>query len=208
LTSANLVSNRAQLRKRLRQQRRALSAKQQRLASEQLARTLLSSPLLFRAKRIAIYLAADGEIDPATFAHKAQQRGKRIYLPSLHPVRKGHLWFGPLQGQRVKNQFGMWEPAPRSCVMLSARELDAVLMPLVGFDDQGGRLGMGGGFYDRTFAYKQVSWMNTQASVMRPKLIGLAHHFQQVTSLPIEPWDVPLQAIATDEQIRVFTVGV
>ncbi len=208
MTSANLVSNRAQLHKRLRQQRRALSPQQQRLASEQLARTLFSSPLLFRAKRIAIYLAADGEIDPAVFSRIAQQRGKQIYLPSLHPVRKGHLWFGPLQGQRVKNQFGMWEPSPRSCSMLTARELDVVLMPLVGFDDQGGRLGMGGGFYDRTFAYKQTAWMKTQDGRMRPKLIGLAHHFQQVTSLPIEPWDVPLQAIATDKQISVFAAGV
>jgi 5-formyltetrahydrofolate cyclo-ligase len=75
-----------------------------------------------------------------------------------------------------------------------------VLLPLVAFDPQGGRLGMGGGYYDRTFAF-----LNGQKGGQKPKLIGLAHHFQQIPKLPIESWDVPLNAIVTDEQvIQIF----
>src|SRR5690606_40461575 len=72
-------------------------------------------------------------------------------------------------------------------------------LPLVAFDARGNRLGMGGGFYDRTFARAP------RARTLRPRLVGLAHHFQQVASLPAEPWDIPLDAIATDATDRKST---
>jgi 5-formyltetrahydrofolate cyclo-ligase len=74
--------------------------------------------------------------------------------------------------------------------------LDLVLTPLVAFDAQGHRLGMGGGFYDRSFAYllRHSRWL-------RPRLIGLAYDFQRQTRLPHQPWDVPLHAIATDHRL-------
>ena len=76
--------------------------------------------------------------------------------------------------------------------------LDAVLFPLVGFDETGGRLGMGGGFYDRTFAFSRIR------PCMAPKLVGLAHDFQRVEQLPIEPWDVPLHGVVTDKRCYRF----
>lgn len=92
----------------------------------------------------------------------------------------------------VCNRFGIPEPR-RSQRRLPPWLLQLVLMPLVGFDKRGGRLGMGGGFYDTTFAFKH------QKMGARPTLIGLAHACQEVESLPLAHWDVPLNAIATDK---------
>jgi 5-formyltetrahydrofolate cyclo-ligase len=84
---------------------------------------------------------------------------------------------------------------------MSAQLLDVVLMPLVGFDRTGARLGMGGGFYDATFAFKQKLSTGSKTSTGKPALIGLAHACQQVESLATDTWDIPLFAIATDKEI-------
>lgn len=191
---------RSELRKLLRRQRRTLSFEQQHQASEQLALNLLKHPDLQRARHIGIYLANDGEIDPQLYVDLGRRRGIQFYLPTLHPIYPGKLVFSPFDEgvELVANRFGIPEPPfPRSR-QRPAWALDAVLFPLVGFDEQGGRLGMGGGFYDRTFAFSRIR------PAMAPKLIGLAHDFQKVRSLPIEPWDVPLHGVVTDDACYRF----
>ncbi len=98
----------------------------------------------------------------------------------------------------VTNRFGIPEPDTRHGAHRARRQatwtLDVILLPLVGFDDDGQRIGMGGGFYDRTLAF-------TQRPGPRPRLIGLAHDCQRVTRLPVAPWDVPLDAIVSDRRI-------
>lgn len=188
--------SRTELRKHLRRKRRSLSFEQQQQASEQLALNLLKHPDLHRARHIGIYLANDGEIDPHLYIDLARRKGVHFYLPILHPVYPGKLVFSPyFDGIRLSaNRFGIPEPPfPRSR-RRPAWALDAVLFPLVGFDENGGRLGMGGGFYDRTFAFSRIR------PGMAPKLIGLAHDFQKVRELPIEPWDVPLHGVVTDKR--------
>ena len=188
--------SRTQLRKQLRAKRRALSVEQQQQASEGLALNLLKHPALHRARHIGIYLANDGEIDPQLYMDLARRRGINFYLPILHPIYPGKLVFSPyFDGvQLTANRFGIPEPPfPRSR-RRPPWALDAVLFPLVGFDEQGGRLGMGGGFYDRTFAFSRIR------PAMAPKMIGLAHEFQKVAELPIEPWDVPLHGVVTDKR--------
>lgn len=187
--------SRTELRKHLRRKRQSLSFEQQQQASEQLALNLLKHPDLHRARHIGIYLANDGEIDPHLYIDLARRKGIHFYLPILHPVYPGKLVFSPyFDGIRLSaNRFGIPEPPfPRSR-RRPAWALDAVLFPLVGFDENGGRLGMGGGFYDRTFAFSRIR------PGMAPKLIGLAHDFQKVRELPIEPWDVPLHGVVTDK---------
>ena len=187
--------SRTELRKHLRRKRRSLSFEQQQQASEQLALNLLKHPDLHRARHIGIYLANDGEIDPHLYIDLARRKGIHFYLPILHPIYPGKLVFSPyFDGIRLSaNRFGIPEPPfPRSR-RRPAWALDAVLFPLVGFDENGGRLGMGGGFYDRTFAFSRIR------PGMAPKLIGLAHDFQKVRELPIEPWDVPLHGVVTDK---------
>lgn len=195
MNSEAMISDRVSIRQHMRQQRMALSPEQQLLNARNLCQQLLSFPGLQRAQNVAVYLANDGEIDPIVFASKQLYRGKTCYLPSLHPLKKGHLWFADYTSPRVKNRFGIEEPNPKHCAMLNPKQLDIVLLPLVAFDQDGGRLGMGGGFYDRSFEFL------TNSLTGKPKLIGLAHHFQQVTKLPTESWDIPLHAIVTDKEI-------
>jgi len=198
--AGNDRASRRQLRQTLRQKRRSLSFEEQRQASERLALNLLRHPDLHRARHIGIYLANDGEIDPSLYIDLARKKGIRFYLPILHPIYPGKLVFSPYYDgvQLTANRFGIPEPPfPRSR-RKPAWALDAVLFPLVGFDETGGRLGMGGGFYDRTFAFSRIR------PCMAPKLVGLAHDFQRVEQLPIEPWDVPLHGVVTDKRCYRF----
>lgn len=194
--SSDFNSNdRNSIRQFMRQQRNAISDQQQLEAAKRLSQQILSQPWYQRANNIGVYLANDGEIDPIVFTTKALYRKKACFLPSLHPLKKGQLWFGDYQGPMTNNKFGIAEPDPKRNNMITAKQLDVVFMPLVAFDNQGGRLGMGGGFYDRTFKFLK------QSQNQKPKLIGLAHHFQQVHKLPIESWDIPLSTIITDKGI-------
>jgi len=188
------------LRRQMRRQRRALSYEQQQQASENLALNLLKHPSLHRARHIGIYLANDGEIDPHLYIDLARRKGIQFYLPILHPIYPGKLVFSPyFDGvELTANRFGIPEPPfPRSR-RRPPWALDAVLFPLVSFDEEGGRLGMGGGFYDRTFEFSCIR------PAMAPKLIGLAHDFQKVASLPTKPWDVPLHGVVTDRRCYRF----
>ncbi len=182
--------NKRELRRQMRQQRRALDPLAQRRAAEGLRRSLGRSMLFRRARHIAFYLARDGEIDPAPLLALAARLGKHCYLPVVAGQR---MWFAGYQpGDRLHpNRFGIPEPRLLRGGHFPANRLDLVLTPLVAFDRQGGRLGMGGGFYDRSFAFKR-------RQPGRPALVGLAHQFQEVARLPVEPWDIPLAAIATD----------
>lgn len=187
------MNNRQQLRQSMRARRRALTPVQQTQASQNLLKSLRLSHDFLRARRVALYLANDGEIDPMVVAMSLWRRGCEVYLPVLHPVRKGWLVFvrytpdTPLR----PNRYGIAEPVYTPGTSLVARFLDVVCLPLVAFDEHGNRLGMGGGYYDRTFAF-------TQRPGKHPRLIGCAHECQRVDSLKAAAWDIPLSAIATD----------
>ncbi len=186
------------LRQQLRNRRRALSRAQQWFAAKVLVKHLRSHPVFLRSQRISFYMADDGEIDPVLLMKMAEHMGKQCYLPVLHPLQPGMLWFSPYRegDSLIQNRFGLAEPAAGNKIIPSWT-LDLVLMPLVGFDDQGHRLGMGGGFYDRTFAFKQ----NSVSRPKTPVLMGLAHHCQKVEALTCESWDIPLDYIVTDQAV-------
>ena len=187
-----LTPSRQQLRQAIRQQRRALTVAQQHHAAQQLARRLKSLLICRQAQHIAIYLPADGEISLIPFAEMMQAAGKKLYLPIINPANKRLLFARYQQGDAlIKNRLHIWEPKIKR--LRPSWALDLVLMPLVAFDAQGNRLGMGGGFYDCTFA-------NKGKYSFGPRLIGIAHQLQQVAQLPIEPWDVPVSGVATDQQ--------
>ncbi|WP_298445677.1 5-formyltetrahydrofolate cyclo-ligase [uncultured Ferrimonas sp.] len=190
------MQQRQQLRQQLRQARRSLSHEQQRAAAINLAAHLPDNSLLQHASHVALYLAADGELDPHLLAEILHARGKTLALPVIHPFHPHQLLFQQyLPGMAMRpNRFGIDEPRLDKSALVPLFELDVVLMPLVGFDLHGNRLGMGGGFYDRTLA--------GLAATQRPTLIGLAHEVQQVDRLPDKPWDIPLDAIATATMLR------
>ena len=186
---------RPQLRRLLRNARRALTPLQQRQAAVGLYRQLAQHPLFRRARHIALYLPNDAEIDPHLLMREAQRRGKHTYLPVLKAWPRTSMVFQRFeQGERLRrNRFRIPEPVINRKRQRSIRALDLILLPLVGFDEVGGRLGMGGGFYDRSLAYqaRRKSWM-------KPSLLGLAHECQKVEKLAQASWDVPLQGTVSD----------
>lgn len=188
---------RKNLRLELRARRRALNPTQQAQASAWALRYLTKLPQVMRAQHVALYMANDGELDPQVIATQLWKMGKRCYLPVLRPDKERTLWFVEIQPdtQLAPNRFGIPEPDHHTNHKLPAHLLDIVLMPLVGFDRTGARLGMGGGFYDTTFAFKQ------QKPKGKPYLIGLAHACQEMDSLETASWDIPLFAIVTDKEI-------
>ncbi|WP_191236431.1 5-formyltetrahydrofolate cyclo-ligase [Cobetia marina] len=194
------AADRRALRRLLRQRRRQLTAPERRNAEQALLRRLKRLPELLRARDIALYLPNDGEIDATRLCRWLQRRGARVYLPVLRPFAVNSLWFVRYDDHTplVSNRFGIAEPDTRFGAhkgrRLPAWALDIVLMPLVGFDEAGARIGMGGGFYDRSFAF-------TRRAGPRPRLIGLAHHCQKVPALPVQAWDIPLDAIVSDREI-------
>ncbi|SDH67979.1 5-formyltetrahydrofolate cyclo-ligase [Pseudomonas flavescens] len=187
---------RAQLRRILRQQRRRLAPVAQRHAARALYRQLAHHPLFRRARHVALYLANDGEIDPHLLIAAAHRRGKRVYLPVLKSWPRTSMVFQRIDaGERlVGNRFGIPEPRRHGRRQRKVWTLDLILLPLVGFDRHGGRLGMGGGFYDRSLAYR-----TRRSCWQKPTLLGLAHGCQQVDRLPVAGWDIPLDATVTDD---------
>lgn len=183
-----------QLRRKLRQQRNSLSLREQHRREQQLCQRLLSLPELKNAQHIAAYWPANGEISTLSALKQWQQAGKNVYLPKILPQRQ--MQFVPFTQQTafLKNHYGILEPQSRQ--RISPQRLDVVLLPLLAFDQQCNRLGMGGGYYDRAFAF-----MQQQAWRKRPYLIGVAHDFQQVDRLSCDPWDVPLTMVVSNNKV-------
>jgi 5-formyltetrahydrofolate cyclo-ligase len=188
----------AALRRWLRAQRRSLSGSQQRNHAQALRRRLGRHPAFLGARRVGIYWPADGEIDPRPLLDLARARRKRWHLPVLCPHPHPRLWFltfRPDEPMRP-NRFGIPEPTRRNRRLRVALTLDLLLVPLVGFDAECHRLGMGGGYYDRTLSY-----LSHRDHWRRPRLIGLAHECQRVAALPVRPWDIPLDFVVTEREV-------
>ncbi|AZF23972.1 5-formyltetrahydrofolate cyclo-ligase [Pseudomonas sp. R3-52-08] len=189
--------SRPQLRRMLRNARRALTPREQRQAACGLYRQLAQHPLFRRAKHISLYLPTDGEIDPRLLLRAAQRQGKATYLPVLSAWPRTKMVFQRVRpgDKLLPNRFRILEPQANARRQRKVWALDLVLLPLVGFDNEGGRLGMGGGFYDRSLAYlaRRKNWR-------KPTLLGLAHECQQVDRLAQASWDVPLAGTVTDKQ--------
>ena len=187
---------RSALRLSMRQKRRALSTIEQRTAAKRLAEQVRAMQAFARAKRVAVYLASDGEIDLTPLIDLCWSLGKSVYLPVLHPVRHNRLWFTPYKRETrlSPNRYKILEPALKR-PGAPAWAMDLVLMPLVAFDAEGNRMGMGGGYYDRTFAFTL-----RRLGLKGPKLVGMAHDFQRVEKLHLAAWDVPLKGVVTDQK--------
>lgn len=193
------MTSRQQLRQHIRSLRRSLSAAQQQQASLDLVQQLLRRPELQQALHIALYLTNDGELDTTPLIQALWQQGKTLYLPLLHPVVPGYLVFQLYSPDTVlkPNQFGIGEPELNCSLLCPVDQLDLIFTPLVAFDAQGQRLGMGGGFYDRTLS-------QLKSDAKKPALIGLAHDCQQVEAVPTEAWDIPLPMICTPSKFLCF----
>ena len=196
----NQVGGKSALRKRLRRRRNALALADQMRAGCNLAERIKTLPAFRRSTRIALYLANDGEIDPAEIVKWCHKHAKQCYAPIIMGGRRSPLGFAEItpRARFRNNRFGIAEPTLPAEGLIGARELDLVLMPLVGFDRHGNRIGMGGGFYDTTFGFKKTSPLSFPGL---PRLVGLAHEIQRIDKIDAENWDIPISAVVTDRRI-------
>ena len=192
--SSPSMLQRQEIRQQVRHLRRAMPDEQQAQAAEQLAELALNYAPVTAARNIALFLSVDGELNTRPLIARLWHLKKAVYLPVLHPFSPGNLLFlryspdTPL----LPNKLRIPEPPLDIRQLITLDQLNLMLVPLVAFDQHGQRLGMGGGFYDRTL-------QNWRQHGFLP--VGLAHDCQQVDSLPVAEWDVPLPAVMTPSKL-------
>ena len=189
------MNARSTLRKRSRALRSALGARVRRDASLAICRRLRASPLFCAARHIGFYWPLGEEVDLRDLLGVALRRRKRCYLPVMRA--DGRLWFVRYRPgtELLNSRHGIVEPrySPRDA--LAPERLGVVFVPLLAFDRHGMRLGTGGGFYDRSFAFKRTS------NNANPKLVGVGFACQEAEALAREAWDVPLAWVATEKEL-------
>jgi 5-formyltetrahydrofolate cyclo-ligase len=183
--------NKHQLRRAMRQRRAALSSLQQVAAGIGLAKQARQSNRLLQAQHILSYAPFAGEISPAKLVETLSCR--TVHLPKITNFRLSKMRFYSAKKVDRLNKYGIEEPSAVGQPW-PANSFDLVLVPLLAFDRSGTRIGMGAGYYDR--ALEALSYQTST----KPYLVGVAHYFQEVNSLTREPWDVPLDAILTDQE--------
>ncbi|WP_335954541.1 5-formyltetrahydrofolate cyclo-ligase [Acinetobacter guillouiae] len=188
----------SQLRRSLRQQRQKLTRNQQTVIELQCFKQMLRHRQFLNAQKIGLYLDAFGEIQTKLLIEYCCAIGKTVYLPMICNMNKKLVWVKISNWQFRNRRFslhrlGMLEPMASRAKHISI--LDLVVMPLLACDLKGSRMGMGGGFYDRTLA----------SATHRPHRLGLAHNFQLLThELKRNPWDQPLDSLITPAKTYYF----
>jgi 5-formyltetrahydrofolate cyclo-ligase len=187
-------ASKAAWRSGLRRAREALAAQGElhALLSARLQDRLLASPAWRQSATVLLYRAVRGEADTRLLARDAWDSGKRVFLPRCRPGLKGQMDMLACAGphELVLSAQGIPEP-PASAPALEEQPDGPVLIvtPGLGFDRHGHRLGYGGGYYDRLLA--------TCSGVS----VGLAFRCQIVDNLPHDPWDIPVNALCTEEEL-------
>lgn len=190
---------RQQLRQQLQRQRQALNQQQREQAGVQVAQQLRALPEFNQAGMIASFASFGGEL-PTYAIHQQLTSSQRLALPVLHPAEANHLLFLEVTDATVwrQNRYGINEPELRADKVVPLAQIDLMLVPLVGFDRSGQRLGMGGGYYDRTL----VAWH--QGQLPHLLTVGIGYDFQLLDELPHEDWDVPLNMVITPSRLWDF----
>ena len=171
--------------------RREMSAEDRAKSSALICKRVINSGIFFSSHTIACYLPMEDEVDTRAIIERAWRANKRIFVPVLR--KNGKMFFREMNPDTVleKNHYDVWEPM--SGDFISARKLDVAIAPTVAFDSANNRIGMGGGYFDRCFAY-----LRHRAYWLRPKLIGVAFDCQKVEKISPNPWDIRLYRVFSD----------
>ncbi|MBS9781419.1 MAG: 5-formyltetrahydrofolate cyclo-ligase [Gammaproteobacteria bacterium] len=188
-----------QWREEKRQARKNLSTTDKAEKSQTIIKKIIESNDYKNAKHIGMYLAMPEEVNLQTLIETAWKDGKSVYLPVV--IGWGELLlFAPYtsDSQLVKDALNIDIPNTDTDSYITADKLDLVITPLVAFDKNNNRIGMGGGFYDRTFSCKKLQ-ANPDSPQNKPTLIGVAFAIQQTDSLiPVNEWDIPVDKIISE----------
>ncbi|MES2885502.1 MAG: 5-formyltetrahydrofolate cyclo-ligase [Pseudomonadota bacterium] len=178
------------MRTTLRRQRKSIPPTIQKRAAQRLAQLAFRCAALRHARRVAVYLSMGSELATQPLIAALRSRRIAVFAPAMLHGQMGFRALGHA-GLQV-HRLGMLQP--RCGAALRASAMDVVILPLLGFDARGTRLGQGGGHYDRALS----------KAAFRPYRLGLAYAVQQINTLPREPWDVPLHAVLTERGLRRF----
>jgi 5-formyltetrahydrofolate cyclo-ligase len=196
-TPANLK----EFRKAMRSARKSVATPLRKRWNDQISAHIFETPEYRESKRIAGFLAFDGEADPRVVMDQAIEDGKQVFVPLLQGKNKPLLfveWFPDVKLEN--NRFGIKEPVGDENSIVPATSLELVITPLVAFDAVCNRIGVGGGFYDRTFEFlNQRSEHTTLASGIA--MIGFAFELQKLDAIHVQPWDVGLSGVATESKL-------
>lgn len=210
LPAAANITLRQQLRSEMRARRQALTKAEQQQAAVDLVSAFAGQTALQQAQHIALYLTNDAELDTSLLIAWLWQQGKQLYLPVLHPFAPGYLLFQRYSADTTMrpNPFGILEPVLNCSQICPLSQLSLICLPLVASDAAGNRMGMGGGFYDRTLAQlpafsEPLPLQACGQRLQRPMLVGLAHQCQQLEALPQQAWDIPLHAVLTPKKFFI-----
>lgn len=171
--------------------RRSMTSSARSRASRRIVDGFLNSRYFYASETIGCYVSMWDEVDTGAIIERAWRAKKRIFLPLTGAHGRMHFRETLPESVLAKNDFGLWEPV--SGQRIDVRKLDVVVTPLVAFDDHMNRIGMGGGYFDRTFAFLagRNRWLH-------PKLIGIAFECQRVQKIAPKPWDIRVFRIFTE----------
>ncbi len=184
------------LRQAFSAKRLAITAPQRMQTADAIARQLLDLPEWASANYIAGYWATQGEV-PLHIVQMRVQTPKVWCLPIIQHDKT--LKFAPWRSgdDLVSNQYGIPEPDIAPTSALDASDLSIILLPLLAYTRSGVRLGMGGGYYDRSLSFRR-------SHAAPPLLIGVAYSDQEVENLPVEDWDVKLDMLINEREVLRF----
>jgi 5-formyltetrahydrofolate cyclo-ligase len=188
------------IRRSIRLERANLSINEKAEKAHQLMGIIVHLPEFIHSQHLAAYWPNDSEINPLGILATAYKMGKSCYLPRLDPdpvIQMQFVEYHP-GDYLTANRLEILEPSLDYRKSIAPKSLDLVLVPLVAFDKKGQRLGMGKGYYDRTFAFHKAT------PNAKPFLLGVAYDLQRISELPSEAWDIPLDGVATETQFFNF----
>ena len=188
---ADVQRRKRQLRREYLKARNSLDAAERDRASGLIAEKVIHAAFFQRSRRVACYLSLTAEVDTWRIIARAWRMKKRIFAPVTRRNRLLEFREVTPDSDLVRDDYGLLMPATGD--VIAARKLDLVLTPLVAFDDDGQRIGMGGGYYDRTF-----SFLRGRRQLLKPKLVGLAFACQQAPEIAANPWDIRLYRVITE----------
>ena len=192
MSIAEIKKKQKELRDSYRQKRISIPSKDRTILHSKITRALLTNATLKRCETVAAYLNLPSEVNLSEFIRNAQKRGQSVCVPVVDATKKAMEFRDlPVDFERQRNR------TEENLVLLTQKkreliELDCALVPLLVFDSDGNRIGMGGGYYDKFFKNPKT----------RPLLIGIAYEIQKAEKIIPQKWDVRMDMIATEKGLR------